>query len=284
MRFRGFNVVVVACALASTANAEERDTQLAAEIAAEAVALYRAGNYEKAGSLFVEAYDLSGRATQLRNAAKAYEAGGLLDQAIGLWKRYRDHEGVEVDEQSEATAHINLIEERKRSRAALEQVEQAQAETEKAKAEAVKAKREAAAARAQIGRESPAPARRGGSSDYLGYIGIGSGGAIVAAGAVLWFVQSSRLASLDERLAQRDPSGKIIDITPGEVQSEVNAINNQRLASGVLLGVGVAVAAAGVGWLMFAPDDDAPVATVESVGATLAITPEGAAVMGVVTW
>ncbi|MCK6552599.1 hypothetical protein L6R52_42625, partial [Myxococcota bacterium] len=100
------------------------------------------------------------------------------------------------------------------------------------------------------------------------WIVVGSGGAAIVTGGVLWLVQSSRLSSLDDKIAQTDASGLIVGTTPSEVSSEVSGINTLRVVSGVLVGVGVAAAGGGLAWWLFGGSGSAPsVAVAPIVGA-----------------
>lgn len=216
----------------------------AAEVARDAIELYRKGEHEQAATLFLRAYQLSGRATQLRNAAKAFEAADALDRALELWARYRDHDSISRDEAAEAAAHIGLIEERKRRQSAQRETEEARAAAERAAKQAEAARLEAEQARLRAAEAGDS------SSSLLGWVGLGAGGAMLAASGALWIVQGNRLAKLDDALGVRRSDGLIVGITPGEVDAEVNSINNQRLASGILLGTGIAASVGSVAWII----------------------------------
>ena len=262
----------------SVAHAQDFDPELAAEVAKEAVTQYRAGNHEEAAKLFVEAYDLSGRATQLRNAAKAYEAAGKLVDALDCWTRYESHEGVGRDEVAEAEAHIELIKERRRNIGAQKAVEAATRAAEQAGREADQARQEAARAReaATVAQTRTAEAESAGRSPVVGIAGLSVGGAALIASGVVWFLQQARLADVDDRLGELDDAGKISGITPAQLQSELNSINGQRIASGVLLGVGAAAAVGGVIWFLL-PDEQAP-------GVSVGVSAGGASLSWSTTW
>jgi len=261
--------VVIGLCFTHVAGAQERDPELAAEVAKEAVAKYRAGEHAAAAELFVEAHELSGRATPLRNAAKAFEAAGMLDQAMSHWRRYKAHDGVGQDEKAEAAAHIELIKERKRNVEAMNAVEAATKAAQAASRDAERARAEAAAAR-EAAQTAQTQAPGDGRSPLVGILGLSVGGAAVIAGGVVWLLQQNRLSEVDDRLAELDDAGKIVGITPAQLQSELNAINGQRIASGVLLGVGAAALTAGVVWFLL-PDESPPdvAVGVSSDGASL---------------
>ncbi len=231
--------------------AEKTDNQRAAEIAMKAVRLYRNGQHQEAAKLFMEAYAISKRPAQMRNAAKAYEEGGLLDQSAELWKRYRDHVGVNKDERSEADAHLKLILEKKKneemSRAAEAARDAAQAASRSA--EDARAQAEAAQKQATLVQETRIQNEGSGPNvPSLVLIGTGAGAAI--AGSVLWFVATSKVNSLDDRIGTTNAEGLITGISRAEVEDEVSGINTTRVVSGVLLSAGAAALVSGVMWLI----------------------------------
>lgn len=75
-------------------------------IATEALELFNKGDLVGAAERFLAAYELSGRHTQLRNAAKAFETAGKLANAIDAWERYSLHPEVEPDKRAQAVAHV----------------------------------------------------------------------------------------------------------------------------------------------------------------------------------
>jgi tetratricopeptide (TPR) repeat protein len=75
-------------------------------LAKQALALYRSGDYAKAATRFVEAFEVSGRPIPLRNAAKAFEAAGLVEEAIGRWRMLRALEEASAEDRSEAEQRL----------------------------------------------------------------------------------------------------------------------------------------------------------------------------------
>ena len=252
-------LAALALALSSApARAGETDTR-AAELVKRAVELYRAGTNLEAAQLFLEAFELSHRPAQLRNAAKAFEGAGRIEEALVLWERYRGLAGVGRDELAEAEARIEAIREKRKNAEALVAVGAAQAaaeaarlEAEKARAEAVEARAEAAranagAANASLAASAPASSGR---SRVWPVVTTAGGGALIATGVVLWLVQSSQLSDLDAHLADEE-GGRIIGITPAEAERQLSTINSERVAAGVLAVVGVVAAGGGAAWLIF---------------------------------
>src|SRR5439155_11978797 len=58
--------------------------------AAEAVAAYRAGNYDQSVALLTRAYAIRPLAALLYNLAKAYDKQNDLQNACATWKKYVD--------------------------------------------------------------------------------------------------------------------------------------------------------------------------------------------------
>lgn len=83
----------------------------AEEISREALTLYREGRLVEAAQKFLAAYEMSGHPTQLRNAAKAFEEGDRLEEALENWWRYVEHD-IPDDKRAEAEQHIASIEAR----------------------------------------------------------------------------------------------------------------------------------------------------------------------------
>jgi hypothetical protein len=236
---------------AFAAPSKKTENQRAAEIAMKAVRLYRAGQNAEAAKLFLEAYEISKRPAQLRNAAKAYEEGGMLDQSLELWTRYRDHEGVNKDEKAEADAHIQLIAEKKRNTEISKAAEAAQAAAEQARiaAEAAQSRAEEASKQATLVQETRIEPQDEGTN-VGSLVMIGGGGAAAIAGGVFWFLSSSRLTKLDQKIADTNERGLIVGISPTELEDEVSGINTGRVLSGVLLTAGATAVVSGVVWLI----------------------------------
>jgi hypothetical protein len=256
-------------------------------IVRQAVLAYSSGDFAEAGRLFFDAYELSHRSTQLRNAAKAYEQAGRIHDALGLWQRYRS---IEKSGAVEAEAHIELIRERERAQS---EIERARLEAERARSDAERAKIEGARVSAEdtsplrsVAAETPpsvaAPTIVRASppepdTPLAGYLTIGLGGALMASSVVVWLASDAALDDLHRKLAITDPvTGRTTGIAYSDVQPSVDAINRERVIAGVLGGVGLATAAAGVIWALAAPMSGEPRLDIGS-GPSFAIGPRGAA-------
>lgn len=100
--------------LAPIASAEPRidsDRLTKAEaLATEAKAFFQAGLFDKASSKFMEAYALSQRPSLMYNAARSYEEGGNLREALALLKAYRSLPAVDDAGRADADSRIARIE------------------------------------------------------------------------------------------------------------------------------------------------------------------------------
>jgi hypothetical protein len=267
---RALALVVVFSAIIGShdALAVKGESKKAAEIAKRALKHYRAGELKEAAELFLEAYRISKRSAQLRNAAKAYEEGGMLDESLALWERYQKDPDTSADERAEADAHKKLIAEKKRNEQISRSAEDARIAAEAARKDAEAARQRAEEVskagvpardtdrneRASIGVEAPAPSPKEAGSPVAGYVLCAGGGAAAVAGVVVWFLARGRLSTLDQKLATKDPSGLITGITPDAAQSEVSGINTMRVASGVLVSAGAVALVSGLIYTLTADD------------------------------
>jgi tetratricopeptide (TPR) repeat protein len=225
------------------------DTKKAVDLSREAISKYRARKYEEAGDLFLRSYELSARPAQLRNAAKAFEEGGVYQRALSLWERYGKLDGLSRDEQSEAEAHVALIREKQKNEQIAKSAHEAARAAELARQDADAARRAAEEARATnvvetTVTEEPTP-------PIGGWVLVGAGAVMVVASIALWFIAQDQLSTVDSQLAMLDADMKIIGTTPSALEEDVDRINGQRVASGVLLPVGLSAALGGALWLIF---------------------------------
>ena len=103
--------LIALCFAPAIAQAEptQDDLDRAEIIAADALTLYQSGAPLPAAEKFLEAYALTGRHTQLRNAAKAYEQARRFEEAVVQWERYTQHPQVEPDKRAQALVHIEAL-------------------------------------------------------------------------------------------------------------------------------------------------------------------------------
>ena len=249
---RRFSAVVVAILFlfgSLPVEAKKKDTKRAVELSRDAIAKYKAKQYEEAGDLFLKSYELSARPAQLRNAAKAYEEGGSYEKALSLWDRYMRLENATRDERQEAETHIALIRAKQRNEEIAKSAHEAARAAELARQDAESARRAAEAARTtQIVETEVVPAK---STPIGGWVLVGAGAIMVVASVALWFIAQDQLSTLDDQIGMVDGSGLIIGTTPSALESDVDQINGQRIASGVLLPVGLSAALGGTLWLIF---------------------------------
>ena len=79
------------------------------QIAQEALQLYKAGRYAEAAARFLESFAFSGRATQLNNAAKAYEKADRPRDALDVWERYLRIEGLDQKRRKKAEDRVRAL-------------------------------------------------------------------------------------------------------------------------------------------------------------------------------
>jgi hypothetical protein len=260
------SIVLGFLVVSNAASGAKSQEKRAAEISKNAVKLYRQKKYQEAGQLFLEAYEISKRRAQLRNAAKAYEEGGLLDDSLALWKRYKTHEGSTTDERAEADAHIQLIGEKKKNAEVEKSAEEAKRAAEEAHLDAERERRRAeqadkAAALARVDETTRAttpiaPEQKTESSGVGGYLFIGGGVALIVGSGALWLIAQGRLNTLDGKLAMKNAAGQITGVSPTDADHEVSTINTMRVGAGALAGAAVIALGTGIIWLLSSGSED----------------------------
>jgi len=124
------------------------DLAAAEALATEAKLYFRTKQFEKAAELFMKAYVKGRTASLVYNAARAYEEGGKIKQAIATFEHYQT---LAKDDPAGRKAAAGRI-------AALRKIERRQAEAERRRAAAAAAKAAAAKARAAAAAKARAAA------------------------------------------------------------------------------------------------------------------------------
>lgn len=259
-------VLVIGFVQPGVAQASKRSKRAVA-LSLQAIELHRAGRFEEAARRFLEAYALSKRPIQLRNAAKSMEQSSRLDEALELWQRFGALPGLDPRDAAEATAHADIIRARwkeqeasQRLKAATLQAEAARVWAEAARKDAGRAAGHRAAGQRAAGQVDLTVDASPPAKPWLAYVAVAGGAALMVSGGVLLGLSQSRVASLDDKLAQRDAAGVVVGISREEAQNEVAAVNRDRIVSGSLLGVGaltLGIAAA----ILLADDEVLPTET-----------------------
>jgi len=230
---------------AGSAQAETEEQQAVQEIS-RAVELYHRGEYRAAAESFLLAHRLSERPVQLRNAARAYEEGDMLDEARELWIRYADQQGLSRADRDEAAAHVRLIDmqrEAKRSELLAEAAQRRMRLANRALAEAKDAAdaREVEVARLQQTLVQVEREHRLELDTHALITAIG-GGAIAAASATLYAFSVVHANDLESRLGERSADGRITGIDFAGAEREAARISDERYgALGLAIGAGAAL-------------------------------------------
>lgn len=229
----GANLLAMFAAV-SMMQAPPSDLERAEVRAREALVRYQAGELQEAARLFLEAYRLSGRPTPLRNAAKALEEAGRLEDALVHWSVYATLEAISTRDREEARLHVLSI----RSRLS----------------------RRGGPAPVPPDPQPPTIIREPGRRPLPvgGWVLLGAGTAVAATGAVLWALAASDLSGLDDALGRTDPQGRTIGIDRAGAESDLDSINQRRTAGMVLVGVGAASLVAATVWLAVGAGSEEP--------------------------
>lgn len=202
-----------------------KDLDAAEEKASRALVLYQTGDKQAAADLFLEAYRLSGRATPLRNAAKAYEESGRLEDALVHWSVYALLDGLSDDKRKAARAKVEALKWRLN----------ATPNTLLTRPEPVPT-------------VEPPPPSEPSSVPVGGVVLLSSGLAVAVVGGVLVGLAAGELGRLDDQLADTDPQGKTVGLDRASAEAELESLNTNTAIGYTLIGVGAAVAIGGAIW------------------------------------
>jgi tetratricopeptide (TPR) repeat protein len=210
----------------SLAQADDRDLQAEArEAATEALARYLEGAYSHAAALFTRAYELSGHPTQLRNAARALERAGALKEALSAWRKLAELPIAGEAKQQEAQRHTEAIE------------AQLAAPPAEPPAAGPPVGGPLAVSPPIIGPTAAGPPPEDSTETWRAWL-VGSGGAVAATGAALylsgWVTYWHYQKSVDSRSAV--------------TREDARAADARSAAGLTMVGVGAAVALAGLLW------------------------------------
>ena len=116
--------VVVLAATGGRARAETPEAQVE-RLASDAVNAYRVADYNRAIELLTRAYEIRQVPALLYNLAKAYDKLGDVDKAYDAYRRYSDSADADPRLKAKADARANVLEERRRKKAAERAAERA---------------------------------------------------------------------------------------------------------------------------------------------------------------
>ncbi len=193
-------------------------------LAGQAQVHYKAGRFDKAVALYLEAWRLAPAAAVLYNIAHIYDRKlGERSLAIDFYRRYISATDADPEAVQRATKRVQEL----------------KVEEEKARIAMPPPDSGGGANRPR------ARARRSGTSgrEMGGWVAVGAGGLLVVTGSVFGILAS-------------DKADRFADTDEVDRQSLRESGQTQALIADVMLGVGVAAAATGVVLLML-PDSDA---------------------------
>ena len=250
---------------------ENDDESRAIEVAAQAKAAFRDGRFDEAAKLFKTAYSHVHEPTLIFNAARSYQQGDRLPEALSLFRLY-----LEVQRRQDPEA----VKGRKQAQQHVEQIETLltqRDETEKADRSRLEA---LAAASNTPPKQPPSPAPTPASSlskevvhkpglfdrlvdspwssRKITAASLCAGGAtLVLSSVIVNWLANSQLDDIDERLAQGQAvkNGLVFygGVSQREVFDAVEQHNNRKLAAKVLVATGAIAAGVGV-WLWWQDD------------------------------
>ena len=192
--------------------------------AAKALALWETKSYVGAAEYFIEAFELSGEPTQLRNAAKAYEAGNAKKEARATWTRYLALPELTAADRAEAEQRLR----------ALAVVEQPRTLAPIAPITPVAVVVEAVP-------EIEEPVR------WEPWVLTAAGAIAAAVGGVLLYRSERDLDQLKHRLSFMQ-DGRIYGISYDEAIAEEQRIEAWRIGSSTVVGIGIAAVIGGLSW------------------------------------
>jgi hypothetical protein len=223
--------------LAMLLSAPDPEMMRQAEIrAAKAIAFYEAKAFARAAQYFLEAYELSGEPTQLRNAAKALESAGAIEQAKGAWNQLLERSDLTAGMRGEAEERLAALD------AVESPVEAPIVEPPKVEPPRVEPPRVEPIVETPIEPAGPT---------WEPWVVTAAGALSAGAGGVLYWLSSRDLRRLEDRLAMKDAEGRIVGIPFDDALRERDRINGLRIGGVVALSVGIGAALAGLAWWWF---------------------------------
>jgi tetratricopeptide (TPR) repeat protein len=214
----------VRVAVAQASGDDDRDDAQARELFLEGDEAYAEADYERAATLFMRAYELSGRPALLFNLGNAYERMGAYDRAAEALQRYLD--SPEARDREVIERRIARLEEAHRRR--VEEI----------------ARLEAA------GPETAAPAQAGAGEASGGerraYWWLSGGGAAVAGGLIFGLASHASGNQAARRCAEED--GALL--CPGSARSALSRERGFAIAADVSTVLGLGAASVG-GYLLW---------------------------------
>ncbi len=227
---RALLLVLFLAAGATPARAQDADddTARSKELYDQGSRAYKAGEYRRAVELFLEAYDLSGAPAILFNIAQAYRLDGACADALIYYRRSlaEEPDAANRAEVEERIAEMETCKE-KPSRAPAEPPRATVAAPPSAAAEPPAS----AAAPSGLTARAPEPTRR---RSAVPLVVAGVGAAVAVTGAVIYLQASAKFDEVESTCP----------CEPGEFSGWETATD----ASYVLMGAGLATAAAGLIW------------------------------------
>ncbi len=262
--FAACAVLSLSLAAALPAVAAPVDAETAAQLAVES---YRAGDFEVAAKLFMQAYAKSHKPDAVFNAARAYQSAGKRGDAAGLFRLYISL-ATDVAGTAEARKHLAALE----VEAPQKPIEPTQKPVEAPKSVVVVDRPAVAAIAPQPPVLVEKPAEVQAPPRTLGYALVASGAALAATGLGLGIWAAIDRADLQSQVALDAKSGLVERVSYSAATQRNSAIFSRSIWAGVLGGVGVGAAATG-GWqLWHSPGSGAKAALVPAPGgASLAV-------------
>jgi tetratricopeptide (TPR) repeat protein len=231
-------LVLVVAAGAAPVRAQDAagDTARSKELYDQGSRAYKAGDYRRAVELFLEAYDLSGAPAILFNIAQAYRLDGACADALLYYRR-------SLAEEPDAANRAEVEERIAEMETCTEKPPRTPAEPPRAAATAPPSAAAeppaSAAAPSGLTAQAPEPSRRRAAVPRV-VAGVGTAAALT--GAVMYLQASAKFDEVESTCP----------CEPGEFSGWETATD----ASSVLMGAGLATAAAGLIWWWKQPDGE----------------------------
>lgn len=224
------------------------------ELASEAQAHYRAGEFGEAVSDYLKAYKLGPAAALIYNIAIIYDRKlNEIDLAMEFYRRYIRAEDADPEAVLRATARLGELKELKKKREAPPPPPRVAVTP--------------GAGNQPGGSAGPPPGTAGGVSSKVerqedlstwGWIALGTGAGFVTLGTVLGLQALGTQSDLDS--AKSDAGDLVTARARDQMQTMADDGNSQALMADVFMGVGLAAAGAGA-YLLFLHGDAGTAAT-----------------------
>jgi tetratricopeptide (TPR) repeat protein len=219
-------------------------------------ALYAAGDYRRAVELFIQAYAVDQDPNLLFNIGSCYEGLGDVEAALEKYRAFLEAPNADPDGRPRAERAIERL-------------------TKPAAAPAPEERPVEPATPTFVSAPPPVQASEAGPPSWAGWVGLGGGAILGAAGATLYLLGAADHADVTDADGYGD-SGDVVPLTRAEADDLVQSGDTKKTAGVVVAATGGALLAGYLVWWLLEPgsSDASPAlnASADGSSATLSLS------------